>query len=383
MTPDALVAPSNFLGFPAPYWFLVSFKTLGFSLHTAFMNIWYAGPLIALILWFRGGHARTLTGRLMKAMPIIIAYGINLGIVPLLFIQVAYYKAFYPSTILMAWPWFSVIILLTIAYYGIYIYAGGLRHDGDSGLATWRRVSGWVAASFFILIGFIFANEFSLLTNLDKWKSIWQAGNISGAVSGLALNIGDPSLWPRWLMMFGLAITTTAAFMALDTGIFASRESDDYRKWASSFAFRLYSLGILWFALTGLWYVMGTWSLAVSLVMFSSPAIILTILTAGAVGLPWLLLIFFARGQGRGRNLALVIGLAQFGVIALNAVSRQVVQNAELEKYMNIAAEETRIQWSPMILFLLLFVAGVALMTWMIMQAVKSGRNPVPPEAAG
>ena len=35
-------------------------------------------------------------------MPVIVAVGINLGIVPLLFIQVAYYKFFYPATILMA-----------------------------------------------------------------------------------------------------------------------------------------------------------------------------------------------------------------------------------------------------------------------------------------
>ena len=228
MTPDALVAPSNFLGFPAPFWFLILFKVLGFSLHAAFMNIWYAGPLVALILWFRGGHPRTFTGRLMKEMPIAVAYGINLGIVPLLFVQVAYYKAFYPSTILMAWPWFSIIILLTFAYYGIYIYASGLKHKTGSDPAPWRRVSGWVAAIFFIVIGFIFANEFSLFTNLHNWKAIWQAGNIAGAVSGLALNLSDPTLWPRWLMMFGLAITTTAAFMALDTGLFASRESDEY-----------------------------------------------------------------------------------------------------------------------------------------------------------
>ncbi len=41
-------------------------------------------------------------GRLLRQMPIIVAVGVNLGVVPLLFVQLAYAKVFYPATILMA-----------------------------------------------------------------------------------------------------------------------------------------------------------------------------------------------------------------------------------------------------------------------------------------
>ena len=89
------------------------------------------------------------------------------------------------------------------------------------------------------------------------------------------------------------------------------------------------------------------------------------------------------KGSSMLEVLAILIGLAQFVLIFLNAVSRQAVQKSELARYFEVTEGVVRIQWSPMILFLLLFVAGIALITWMIMQAVKSGRNPEPPGAAG
>ena len=66
----------------------------------------------------------------MAQMPIIMAMGINFGIVPLLFIQVGFYQIFYPATVLMAWSWLAVIVLLIPAYYGVYVYAFGLTGKG-------------------------------------------------------------------------------------------------------------------------------------------------------------------------------------------------------------------------------------------------------------
>jgi hypothetical protein len=336
------------------------------------MNLWYAGPVVALIVWWRGGHPRTLSRHLMKHMPIIIAYGVNFGIVPLLFVQVAYYRVFYPSTILMAWPWFSVFILLTLAYYGIYIYALGLN-DGEARMTTLRRLAGWIAASVFIVIGFIFANEFSLMTNLGAWHDLWASQNVGGAVLGLKLNLGDPTLWPRWLMMFGLALTTTAAYVFVDAGLFSRKENQEYRKWASVFALKLYSLGIIWFAAFGSWYVFGTWAEETRKVMLGGPLIVLSIATAFGPGLPWLLMAIFSRRIDVTRPFAIVVGLAQFGVIAINAVSRQIVQNIELGRFLDVTSEKVNMQWSPLVIFLVLFILGLALIFWMIRQAMAAG----------
>ena len=141
MNETMLINPQS-AGMPAPIWFVQFFKALGFTLHMVPMNLWFAGLLLALWLHWRGGpHGRCFAGRLIKQMPVIVALGVNFGIVPLLFIQLAYYKVFYPATILMAWYWLAIVVLLIPAYYGIYIYAWGLaggRGAGDGGDSRFR-----------------------------------------------------------------------------------------------------------------------------------------------------------------------------------------------------------------------------------------------------
>lgn len=364
MDPTTLMGPSSPLGYPAPYWFLVLFKVLGFCLHIIPMNLWYAGIILCMLFHWRGGeHAKHVSNRLMNQMPIIIALGINFGIVPLLFIQVAYYKVFYPATILMAWPWFSIIVLLTLAYYGVYYYATGLRKAGN-GMTRFRRIVGWVTAILFIIIGFLFSNALSLMTNVKAWPELWQKTSVAAAPLGLALNTADPSLWPRWLMMFGLALTTTGAYIVVDAGFFARGESEEYRRGAMRVALKVYTVGLLWFAVAGSWYVFGTWPMKLREIMFSGPLIVLTILTAITPGLPWLLILL--QRSGLKARLALLTGLAQIMVVVFNAISRQVVQNAELSPYLDLTAEQVNTQWSPLIVFLLLFIAGLGVVVWML-----------------
>jgi hypothetical protein len=374
MDPATLIGPSSQLGYPAAYWFLVLFKVIGFLLHMIPMNIWFAGILVAVLLrWKASDHGRTLSNRLMKQMPIVIALGINFGIVPLLFVQVAYYKTFYPATILMAWFWLAIIALLTVAYYGVYYYAVGIKKDPNN-LRRSQIAAGWISSFLFILIGFIFSNGFSLMANISAWPQIWQSTSAAGAPLGIALNTGDTGLWPRYLMMFGIALMTTAAYIVFDSAYFARKESADYRRWAPGFAFKIYTIGMIWFALTGSWYVFGTWSTQVRTAMFASPIVMLTGLTAVIPGVVWLAILLKFRGEV-SRSWAIVIGLLQFVLVALNAVSRQMVQNIEIGVYYDVAAERVNTQWSPLILFLLLFVGAVGVIIWLLRKAVLEARQ--------
>jgi hypothetical protein len=371
-----LIGPETLLGLPAPYWFVVFFKVFGFSLHMIPMNLWYAGLITVLIAGRLGGqHAKRLRDRFMKALPILIALGINFGIVPLLFTQVGYYQSFYPATVLMAWPWFSVILLVMLAYYGVYAYVVGLNRPK---MDNWRHLAGWIAAALFIVVGFIFANGFSLMTNTGGWPAIWRGSRLAGAALGTGLNTGDPSLWPRWLMMFGLALLTTSAYILIDTAFFASREEAAYKDWARRFATRVSTLGLIWFAGAGSWYFFGALGTEIRSALLAAPLLILTVLTALSPGLPWILTLLGPRRDGRG--LALITALTQYGVLALNAVSRQIVQNAELAPVLDVTAQPVNLQLSPMLAFLVLFVAGVGVVYWMLAQAVAAGRRP-PSEA--
>lgn len=374
MDPQALVDPGASTGaVPAPLWFVVFFKVLGFTLHAWPMSLWYAGLPLALGLHaVAGENGRRLGTRLMRQMPVIIAFGVNLGIVPLLFIQLAYYKVFYPATILMAWYWLGIVALLTLAYYGVYAYAMGLSETGD-GLSGWRRAAGWAAAVCFLAIGLLFANAMSLMARVENWPELWRATSTAGAPRGTALNLADPTLWPRWLLMFGLAIATTAAWVFLDAAFFAARETDRYRAWARRFAPKLYTLGLLVGAAAGAWYVFGTWSDELRRAMFTTPTVVLTAATAAAPGAVWLLLLAGSRSGG-GHVAAALVALAQLATLALNAVSRQIVQHLELRPFFDPLAAPTDVQYGPLAMFLVVFVLGLGVVGWMVTQTVRAAK---------
>jgi len=100
----------------------------------------------------------------------------------------------------------------------------------------------------------------------------------------------------------------------------------------------------------------------------------LTGLTAVIPGVVWLAILLKFRGEV-SRSWAIVIGLLQFVLVALNAVSRQMVQNIEIGVYYDVAAERVNTQWSPLILFLLLFVGAVGVIIWLLRKAVLEARQ--------
>jgi hypothetical protein len=174
-------------------------------------------------------------------------------------------------------------------------------------------------------------------------------------------------------MMFGLAITTTAAYLAVDAAYLSGRDAPSYRRYAVRFALGLHAVGILWFAGFGTWYIFGTRAGVWQDAMRSPVMSVLFPLTAAAPGLPWLLMA--AQSRTQSRRLAALVGIAQFGVIALNAVSRQWLQNRELAPYADLAAVPVRLQASPLIVFLLLFAVGIGVLAWMVRKIVQVNRR--------
>jgi hypothetical protein len=59
--------------------------------------------------------------------------------------------------------------------------------------------------------------------------------------------------------------------------------------------------------------------------------------------------------------------------LEINAISRQVVQNLELGPYLNVATQPTAVQWSPLLAFLAILAAGLAVVAWMVLQVVRAG----------
>ena len=366
-----LAAPASPLGYPTPFWFIELFKVLGFSLHVVPMNLWYAGTLLAVILGtFGRGHAKTVGYHVARALPFALAFGINFGIIPLLFIQVAYYQFFYPATILIAWPWFAVFWIVMVAYFSVYLYRLALEGRGPVNVG---RKLGWLSAGAFIVVGFIFANALSLMAGPGRWWRIFKGANIAGSATGLALNWTDSTLIPRWLFMFSLAIMTTAVFVVVDAAFLSGRDEEDYRHYARRFSFLLYSAGLLLFIAFGSWYIFGTRPFALPLAIKSPIMRIIFPLTMLSPGLPWLLLVF--QRKGLSLKLATLTGFAQFGVIVLNSTSRQWLQNVELSSYANLAARPVDLQLGALIVFLAMFAVGLGLIAWMLSKVFEANRK--------
>jgi hypothetical protein len=367
---------SGLPGLPAPFWFVEFFKVLGFLLHLVPMNLWYAGvPLAVGFYAFGGPEARRFTARLMRQMPILVALGINFGIVPLLFMQVAYNQVFYPATILMAWFWLSIIVLLIPAYYGVYLVSYGFRERPS--LTRFREAAGWITAAILIVIGFIFANAMSLMTNTRAWKALWLDHSVGAAPTGTILNLSDSTLWLRWVFLFGLAIETVAAWIVVDAGWLGRGESPAYRDWARRTAFRLSLVGAVWATVAGGYYVIGTW-LGDSLreQMFVLPTIVLTVVTAAS---PWFTpaAVWLSRRRELTPILATVVGLAQVVVLGLNATGRQVLQNFELQRFFKggVSAQPEAVQWGPMAMFLVTFAIGAVVVAWIVAQVIKAAKT--------
>jgi hypothetical protein len=111
--------------------------------------------------------------------------------------------------------------------------------------------------------------------------------------------------------------------------------------------------------------------------MFHGPWLLLTVAAAAAPAAAWLLLTLAQpRKAPIGRSLAALVGLAQFGALGINAAGRQWVQHLEIRPYFDILSQPTEVQWSPLVVFLLAFVAGLGLVGWMLYQVAKVAGQP-------
>ena len=163
------IAQPDPLSQPAPSWLAWLLLLLTFVLHLLPMNLVLGGSIIAAVARVRGRggdhpqHAE-LARWFGKATPVAIAAAITFGVAPLLFLQVLYGRLFFTSAILMGWFWLSVIVLLILAYYGAYLLAfKGDRLGGAQGPVA------WVAALLFLVIGFLYSNNMTLMLRPDTF----------------------------------------------------------------------------------------------------------------------------------------------------------------------------------------------------------------------
>ena len=365
-------------GIPAPFWFITFFKIVGFVLHVLMMNLWFLGLPIALLTYcFACNVGREWARRFFQQLPVIFAFGINFGIVPLLFIQTAYYQAFYSSTILMAWQWIAVLAWVMISYYCVYIVAFAAKEPQKSS-SNWRiGVFGSVAVAFLFIAGITMSTGLTLMASPEKWDAIWAATQTGGAVWGTAIPVHDPAVLSRWLTIFGIAMVTTAVWALIDSfwlsgscGRADGEAVQNRQNWSLQFASYVGLTGAALATCAYNYYLMKVISPEVYSSLRLYPYVYLTSLSCGVFLIP-IILISLTKLVSCRKAMVAVVALSQVGAVAVFATVRQWIQHLEIARLVNAAKLPESTQWSPLLLFLVIFALGLVVCVWMVSRVVN------------
>ncbi len=315
-------------------WFQI-LLILTFVLHLVFMNLVLGGSLLTVWDVVRGKKVSTETHNL----PTLLALTINLGIPPLLFVQVLFGHFFYSSSVLMAIYWILVIPVLILAYYGSYIFCKTMEKKPILG-----KTALMISTLFMLYIAFMFVNNSTLAIQPERW-----AGYFSEP-GGKLLNLSDGSIYPRYLHFIIAAVAIAALGKAVWAKFFSKEDADSKQQKVKQ------NLKIFGWA-TLLQFVLGTWfwlALPKNVTMaFMGENIVATIFMVIAI-LSAILIVYFSF---KGKLVhALINGVFQ---IVVMSIVREFSRSSYLTELFKPSQLENVNQISPLVVFLVIFIIGI------------------------
>jgi hypothetical protein len=353
MDPTTLIPAADAI--PVAWGWMEFFILLTFVLHLLFMNTMLGMAGIALIDTFRKNRPDSMAEDIGKKLPYTIAFTINMGVAPLLFLQVIYGHFMYVSTILMAGYWMAILLLLMIAYYGAYIYdfKYSLLHSGKIFLMS-------LVVCIFLIIGFLFTNNMTMMLQPETWVRYFDESG------GTLLNLSDPVLWPRYLHFMVASFAVGGLFMAL---VWSGKSRRDMPG-ASGKVRR----GMRWFTHTTLVQIgIGLWFLIalprnIMLLFMGDSGLCTGVFLAGIL-LTVVSLVFGFKQQ------VMPTVISATATIVVMAIMRDFVRSAYLEKYFTLSSLKVVPQYSPMFMFLITLVGGLFVVFILLKWAAQAGRE--------
>lgn len=347
MEPSVLIPTPDPI--PVPWGWFKFFLLSTFMAHILFMNVMVGTGIIAFFSHLKKDsqkHLEPLERDISKKLTFIIAFTVNFGVAPLLFLQVLYGHFVYVSSMLMGVYWLSIFVLLIVAYYSAYYYK--LRFDS---IRTARAYLIGMAVLILLVIGFFFTNNMTLMLTPETWTRYFENPE------GTLLNLSDPTLFPRFLHFMTASVAIGGLFIAITwslkgrKGVPGSQENVDQ--------------GMKWFTLaTAVQIVIGVWFL------FSLPGDIRSLFLGGdqfhtsllmvSVGLLALTLIF-----GVYRHVGSATA-STLGLVLIMVIMRDSVRAAYLRPFFEVSQLPVLHQYSPMIFFLAALVAGIGIVAYVI-----------------
>lgn len=333
---------------PAPAWVFIILEQLIFLLHIILINAVLGGALILLFGRFMGKESDTVYNRHMPVagkLPVMVALAINLGVPPLLFMQVVFGHFFYSSSVLMAVYWIMIIPLLILAYYGIYIHKGRFLRS-----PLLSKISLVTALLFILYIGYIQVANNALMEQPEAWTAYFSQRG------GTFLNTANPAFLPRYLHFIVSSVAVGGLLYAL---VFRTKkEAVENREESVRGGLRIFAVA------TAVQIVVGSWYL------LSIPADIVRQFMGGHVAATLFLLTGVVAGIG-----ALVTGwsgyfkatlLLALVTLAAMVITRYQLRLMVLSDHFRVSDLQLNPQYGVMLLFLVVLVAGLVAIGYML-----------------
>ena len=342
---------------PAPYWVCKLLLVGTFFLHILAMNLLLGGGVLALAAKWSSrksdlGHR--LFFDVARKVPSLLAATITLGIAPLLFVQVIYGQFFYTSSILLAWPWFLILVYVTLAYYGFY-YAS-LQGEKQPG----RAVKVFLLSVLLIVaVGFTLSNNLTLSQTPSRWGAKYFADP-----AAWNLNLSEPTLIPRFLHFFTAAVAVGGLLLVLIA--WAKWHQDaEYARYVFQIGGRSVRFATMAQFLVGLGFVISL-PPDLRMLFFGGNPLATLLLIAGIVAAMGAIYVMAEalRTENVRRAGRYVTGLTAAIILSMSVI-RDLLRDAYLKRDFHPQQFVVKTQWSVLPVFLALFVAGAIL--WFVM----------------
>lgn len=342
-----LVPRPELLHLPVPVFQVL--LCLMFVLHIVLMNIALGGSILNAAYRLRRREAPKASA----SLPTTLALAVNLGVPPLLFLQVLFGQFFYASSVLMASYWLAVVPILIIAYYAAYLMQ---RRGNQAAGAAWSAVS----ALLLLAIAFIYVNNMSLMLRFDRWPEYFKDKG------GLMLNLSDPTLFPRFLH-FTVGALAVASISWSGLALFREKRGKEFDAGAKKAGLKLFWIFSSFEAVIGLAWL-GTLPLPIMRLFMGGSAYATILLVLGV------LLALGMLGHAIGGKFKVSAILLAPTLVAM-VLMRDVIRAAYLSPVFSVGDLEVAPQYGSFALFAAALAAGVGVLAWMIRAALKAGKT--------
>ena len=368
MNPFPAVDP---IPLPAPVLLFKGLHILTLALHFISVELLLGGLLAATWLNFYGATRRqdpaaglrlTAAAALAKRLPVVMTYVINLGVPPLLFAQVLYGRALYTSSVLIGAYWIAVIFLLMACYWLIYQFAAGAEKGRA---AWWQGLLAWLLAG---AIAKIYVTNMTLMLRPEVWGQMYAT-----TATGTQLPPHDPTVFPRWLFMMAGGLWVSGIWMVWLAGRRVFEEP--VRKYLAANGGRLAVVMLI------------AQAVAAAMVLRAQPQSVRDALAANPLahyaGLACLgiavLIGIFGLWAALKQPLTRAAGWTGAALLLVGILGMTIYRDALRDLTLlgngyDVWQREVATNWGVVILFLLLFVAGLGVAGWLISVMMRAKR---------